>query len=98
MTQISTEQVRRRDTPVTCEACGRRVARKSRQQKFCSDNCRQFAQRENRASQLEARTAIKNSVNGMVRPCSCPASDESGKGLQRQRSTPCPRASTAQSP
>ena len=24
------------------------------------------------------------SVNGMVRPCSCPASDESGKGLQRQ--------------
>jgi hypothetical protein len=64
MTQISTEQVRRRDTPVTCEACGRRVARKSRQQKFCSDNCRQFAQRENRASQLEARTAIKNPVLG----------------------------------
>ena len=62
MTQISTEQVLRRDTPVTCEACGRRVARKSRQQKFCSDNCRQFAQRENMASQLEARTAIKNSV------------------------------------
>jgi hypothetical protein len=24
------------------------------------------------------------SANGMVRPCSCPASDESGKGLQRQ--------------
>jgi hypothetical protein len=24
------------------------------------------------------------SLNGMVRPCSCPASDESGKGLQRQ--------------
>jgi hypothetical protein len=23
------------------------------------------------------------SANGMVRPCSCPASDESGKGLQR---------------
>ena len=31
-------------------------------------------------------------LNGMVRPRSCPASDESGKGLQRQRSTPCPRA------
>src|SRR6516165_499669 len=38
------------------------------------------------------------SPNGMVRPCSCPASDESGKGLQRQRSAPCPRASTAKSP
>jgi hypothetical protein len=24
------------------------------------------------------------SANGMVRPCSCAASDESGKGLQRQ--------------
>jgi transposase len=33
------------------------------------------------------------SANGMVRPCSCPARDESGKGLQRQRSTPCPRTS-----
>jgi hypothetical protein len=50
----------KRDAPVTCEACGRQVARKSRQQKFCSDRCRQFASRENRASQLEARTAIKN--------------------------------------
>src|SRR5262249_49866518 len=32
------------------------------------------------------------------RPCSCPPSDESCKGLQRQRSTPCPRTSTAQMP
>jgi predicted nucleic acid-binding Zn ribbon protein len=59
MTQISTVQVQRRDAPVTCDACGRRVARKSRQQKFCSDRCRQFAARENKA-----RTAIKNSVLG----------------------------------
>jgi len=59
MTQISTEQVQRRDAPVTCDACGRRVARKSRQQKFCSDRCRQFASRENKA-----RTAIKNPVLG----------------------------------
>jgi predicted nucleic acid-binding Zn ribbon protein len=59
MTQISMVQVQRRDAPVTCDACGRRVARKSRQQKFCSDRCRQFAARENKA-----RTAIKNSVLG----------------------------------
>jgi len=44
---------------VTCQACGRRVARKSRQQKFCSDRCRDFARRENKA-----RTAIKNSDLG----------------------------------
>ena len=35
---------------------------------------------------------------GWCRPCSCPASDESGKGFQRQRSTPCPRTSTARLP
>jgi endogenous inhibitor of DNA gyrase (YacG/DUF329 family) len=43
--------------PVTCEACGRRTARKSRQQKFCSDRCRDYAWRANKA-----RTAIKNPV------------------------------------
>jgi endogenous inhibitor of DNA gyrase (YacG/DUF329 family) len=40
---------------VTCAACGRRVARASRQQRYCSDRCRDFAYRENKA-----RTAIKN--------------------------------------
>ena len=49
----------KRDAPVTCDACGRRVVRKSRQQKFCSDRCRDYARRENKA-----RTAIKNSVLG----------------------------------
>jgi hypothetical protein len=29
---------------------------------------------------------------------SCPARDESDKGLQRQRNKPCPRISTAQLP
>ena len=40
-----------------CGACGRRVARKSRQQRYCSDRCRDYARRENKA-----RTAIKNFV------------------------------------
>jgi hypothetical protein len=43
-----------------CEACGRGVKRKSRQQKFCSDRCRQFACREKAASQINGRTALKN--------------------------------------
>jgi hypothetical protein len=29
------------------------------------------------------------SVNGMVRPCSCPASDRSWQGAPKTRSTPC---------
>jgi hypothetical protein len=49
----------RRDAPVKCSACGRTVRRKSRQQRHCSDRCRVYAQRENKA-----RTAIKNPVVG----------------------------------
>ena len=49
----------RRDAPVKCVACGRTVSRKSRQQRYCSDRCRDYARRENKA-----RTAIKNPVVG----------------------------------
>jgi hypothetical protein len=35
---------------VNCQACGRKVKRKSRQQRYCSDRCRDFAWRENKAS------------------------------------------------
>jgi predicted nucleic acid-binding Zn ribbon protein len=47
-------------TPMTCAACGRKVKRQSRQQRYCSDRCRDFARRERNASQINARTAIKN--------------------------------------
>ena len=47
----------RRDASVKCGACGRTVRRKSRQQRYCSDRCRDYARRENKA-----RTAIKNPV------------------------------------
>jgi len=40
---------------------------------------------------------LKQSNNGMVRPCSCPASDRSWQGALGRRSTPCPRSSTQQS-
>jgi hypothetical protein len=43
-----------------CQACGRNVRRQARQQKFCSDRCRVYAHRENAASQINARTALKN--------------------------------------
>jgi len=57
--KLSVPQAARRDAPVRCEACGRTVARRSRQQKYCSDRCRDFARREN-----NARTAFKNPVVG----------------------------------
>jgi hypothetical protein len=42
-----------------CQACGRGVKRKSRQQRFCSDRCRNYAHR-NAPSQINGRTAITN--------------------------------------
>jgi hypothetical protein len=42
-----------------CQACGRGVKRKSRQQRFCSDRCRNYAHR-NAPSQINGPTAIKN--------------------------------------
>jgi adenine-specific DNA methylase len=64
---------------VTCQACGRRVARKSRQQKFCSDRCRDYARREN-----NARGAIKNSVLGQDtgQPTNPPKSASKNNSLQ----------------
>jgi len=44
-----------RGETIKCAACSRSVIRKSRQQRFCSDRCRDYARREN-----NARTAIKN--------------------------------------
>ena len=51
----SKRNVTNRFEAVTCQACGRRTARKSRQQRYCSDRCRKFAARE-----LETRTAVKS--------------------------------------
>jgi len=41
-------EVVRRDAPVTCEACGRAVARKARQQRYCSDRCRESCKKRSR--------------------------------------------------
>jgi hypothetical protein len=68
---------------VNCEACGRRVARKSRQQRYCSDRCRDFARRENKA-----HTAIKNPVLGQDtgQPTNPPKSARKINSLQGAKS------------
>src|SRR6516225_3254308 len=65
-----------------CGACGRRVARKSRQQRYCSDRCRDYVRRENKA-----RTAIKNSVGyqDSGQPTNRPFLSNKNKELQRQK-------------
>jgi hypothetical protein len=61
---------------------------------------REHARVEIEADNLSCRTDLICYENGMVRPCSSPASDRAklARGHRRQRSTPCPRNSTAKSP
>jgi hypothetical protein len=58
-TERSKRTVTNRFETFRCQACGRGVKRKSRQQRFCSDRCRNYAHR-NTPSQINDRTAIKN--------------------------------------
>ena len=73
---------------VTCQACGRRTARKSRQQRYCSDRCRKFAARE-----LETRTAVKSPCgyqdSGLVRePIIFPSKNKAVQKAKSGSSTP----------
>jgi hypothetical protein len=72
----------RRTDPVVCLACGRRVARQSRQQRYCSQRCRQ-----------KAAHALKN---GPRYPSSAHSTNPPKKtnklnGLQRAKSRSSPR-------
>jgi hypothetical protein len=58
-TERSKRTVTKRFETFRCQACGRGVKRKSRQQRFCSDRCRNYAHR-NAPSQIKGCTAIKN--------------------------------------
>jgi len=67
---------------VNCQACGRRVARKSRQQRYCSDRCRDYekGQRRVRKSFLSTDTRaspnplfLLNRNNGLQGPKSGPS-------------------------
>ena len=52
--------------------------------------CRAATRRLNKGAGL--------SVDGLARPCSCPASERSWQGALKTRSTPCLRTSTLQQP
>jgi hypothetical protein len=84
----SNRTVTNRFEAVNCQACGRKVKRKSRQQRYCSDRCRDFARRERDASQINARTAIKNSIGyqGSGQPTNPLFSSSKNNGLQGQKS------------
>jgi hypothetical protein len=71
-----------RNNPVICAACRRRFARKSRQQKFCSDRCRDFARREELTAR-SLKTSARYPYSGQ--PTNPPKKESIINGLQRRK-------------
>ena len=53
----------RKDAPVVCAACGRRVGRKARQQRYCSDRCRDYEKGQRRVRKSFLSTDTRASPN-----------------------------------
>jgi hypothetical protein len=66
----------RRDAPVVCERCGRKVERKSRQQRFCSGRCQEKARTRVRKAFLARDTGA---------PGNPPKKDNKLNALQRAK-------------
>ena len=73
----------RRDAPVCCVSCGRKVTRRARQQRFCSDRCRDQARTRVRGPQRgrSSAPAIKNRLRAIL-PTNPPKNLNEIKGAQ----------------
>ena len=60
---VEANSVTNRFEVVNCQACGRRVARKSRQQRFCSDRCRDYEKGQRRIRKSFLSTDTRASPN-----------------------------------
>jgi endogenous inhibitor of DNA gyrase (YacG/DUF329 family) len=70
--------VLRRDAPVACASCGRKVERRARQQRFCSDRCR-----NREIGRGRVRKASLGRDTGA--PANPPKKDRKLKALQRAK-------------
>ena len=61
--QILSDSVTNRFEVVNCQACGRRVARKSRQQRYCSERCRDYEKGQRRVRKSFLSTDTRASPN-----------------------------------
>ena len=78
----STSPVPRRDGPVTCHACGKRVSRRGRSQIYCSRRCRQRAYWDRRVL-AGISAVVTHDAGRSTTPCK---SISKIKGLQRAKS------------
>src|SRR5215472_5729672 len=61
--EVMSDSVANRFEVVNCQACGRRVARKSRQQRYCSDRCRDYEKGQRRVRKSFLSTDTRASPN-----------------------------------
>jgi hypothetical protein len=60
---ILSDSIANRFEVVNCQACGRRVARKSRQHRYCSDRCRDYEKGQRRVRKSFLSTDTRASPN-----------------------------------
>ena len=60
---ILSDSITNRFEVVNCQACGRRVARKSRQHRYCSDRCREYEKGQRRVRKSFLSTDTRASPN-----------------------------------
>jgi hypothetical protein len=84
---IRTRAIVRRDAPVTCAGCGREVARRARQQRFCSDRCKERGR--TRCRKKTAVHALKI-VPPSGAPTNPPKKASNFNGVQREKSRSSP--------
>jgi hypothetical protein len=84
----------RRDAPVICAGCGRKAQRRARQQRFCSDRCRDQARLRVRRPRMGRGSApsIQNGLRANL-PADPPKTPTKSKGRNWQKSSP-PRTSS----
>jgi hypothetical protein len=75
----SSYRAARRDAPVSCPSCGRKVQRRARQQRFCSRRCRQKANYGEKVARGDFSTRT------IARPTNPQKKDKKFNALQRAK-------------
>jgi hypothetical protein len=76
----------RRDAPVTCAVCGREVVRRARQQRFCSDRCKERGRTRCRKKTAVHALKIEPRYPPSGAPTNPPKKATNFNGLRRAKS------------
>jgi hypothetical protein len=86
-----TRAIVRRDAPVVCASCGREVARRARQQRFCSDRCKERGRTRCRKKRAVHALKIEPRHPPSDAPTNPPKKASKFNGVQRAKSRSSPR-------